>query len=768
MNITKIQNKFLELTLKSDFSVFADDIIASVPFDLQNGEFVNGFLVFTKSSFFKAVSKSAPSKNLDDGMDTKAMKFEITKFSFSDYESLEVENNVAGGYSVLKDKGEKTQRISSYSARYLGANRAAARVFKKLKEDKFPDKEDFKDESNHNYCKKCRIYYNKTDTKCPKCIKKGALFLRTFAYFKNYKYVYILIALCGLLASLMNAISPYLTGEALYNGVLSRDPSFAERFGFHVTDYFVFLIYLVIIIVITKIISQIFGIFQGVMAAKIVPSVAGGLRESVFGKLSKLSVKFFTSKQTGSLMNRVLGDSDQIMGFFIDGVPYLITNVLVVAFSFTMMFMLNIRLALYTILVLPVFIFLGAFLGKRCWAFMHAIWAMYRKMSGQVNENITGARVVRAFGQKEPEINRFAKLSKKIEHGEIRVIHNFNLFETLYYAISRFMALLIWFVGAMMIIKDKSIDFGVLMTFTGYAAMLNGPFDFFSYVFRWAAGSMTAAARLFEIIDTAEDIKEAETPVVLKDVVGEVSLEDVCFSYEPGKEVLKNITIKIEPKQTLGIVGKSGVGKTTLANLIARLYDADSGEIFIDGVNVKDLSFDTLRKTVALVSQDTTIFMGTIAQNIAYAKPDAEPFDIINAAKLAAAHDFICKLPDGYDTIVGAGGSGLSGGERQRISIARAILLDAPVLILDEATSAVDTKTELSINNSLARLSKGRTTISIAHRLSTLKDADILAAIENGEIKERGTHKELLKQKGIYCNLVEIQNKALNSISIEY
>jgi ATP-binding cassette subfamily B protein len=305
------------------------------------------------------------------------------------------------------------------------------------------------------------------------------------------------------------------------------------------------------------------------------------------------------------------------------------------------------------------------------------------------------------------------------------------------------------------------LSYGTLITFTGYVSLLAGPADFFSYIFRWWSGSMNSAQRIFEILDAKPDVIESPHPTVLGDVKGEIKIENMTFGYEENRDVLKDINLEVKAGKMLGIVGKSGAGKTTLVNLISRLYDPTSGNIYLDGVNLRDLKFSEIRKNVALVSQETYIFKGSIFDNIAYSNPNANKSDVIKAAISAGAHDFICKLPDGYDTLVGSGGRSMSGGERQRISIARAILANPKILILDEATAAVDTETEKNIQASLSVLIKNRTTISIAHRLSTLRDADELIVIEDGKITEHGTHDELLRLKGAYYKLLQIQSKAL-------
>ena len=324
-----------------------------------------------------------------------------------------------------------------------------------------------------------------------------------------------------------------------------------------------------------------------------------------------------------------------------------------------------------------------------------------------------------------------------------------------------FAAHLIWAIGSWMIFSpDGNLTYGALISFTVYLNLLQEPLTAFSHAFIIWSNSMNAAQRIFEIIDATPEIQEVANPVDL-DIDGSIEFTDVNFSYVPNKRVLKDINFKVEAGEMVGIVGKSGAGKSTFVNLIARLYDVDEGEVKIDGVNVKDLSFKSLRGQIAMVSQESYIFMGSVSENIAYGKPDASNDAIVNAAIAAHAHPFISSLPDGYDTLVGAGYRDLSGGEKQRVSIARAILLDPKILVLDEATSSVDTETERAIQNALDDLVKDRTTLSIAHRLSTLRDADRIMVLDDGKIVEVGTQDELLAKEGEYYRLYHLQSEAL-------
>jgi ATP-binding cassette subfamily B protein len=321
-------------------------------------------------------------------------------------------------------------------------------------------------------------------------------------------------------------------------------------------------------------------------------------------------------------------------------------------------------------------------------------------------------------------------------------------------------------IGGVIAVTTDEITVGELLTFVIYLQMLERPIDFLSWVTNWWSRCVDSAQRVFEIIDTEPDIKDKENPIILDEFRGDITLEELQFEYEPAHPIIKNISLHIGAGEMLGIVGKTGAGKTTISNLIARLYDPKAGVVKIDGIDVKDLQGKQLRQNIGIVSQDIFLFMGTIADNIRYAKPDATNDEVIAAAKAASAHSFITKLPNGYETRVGSGGQDLSGGEKQRISIARTIIQNPKILILDEATAAMDTETERNIQNSISQLKNGRTTIAIAHRLSTLRDADKLAVIDDGECIEFGTYNELMEKQGAYYKMFKLQEEALRFIGI--
>ena len=380
---------------------------------------------------------------------------------------------------------------------------------------------------------------------------------------------------------------------------------------------------------------------------------------------------------------------------------------------------------------------------------------------------LSGIRVVKAFSREQDEIGRFDERNHHVAQSDrnLAVYNNyvFPLASLILYAGN----IIAWAVGGWMVMQDiDGMTYGALLTFIAYINMIYSPMNFFVTMVNRTADCSNAMQRLFEIMDARPEVSEREEPIRVEHFRGDVEFRSVDFSYNKSRKVIDSVSFSVKAGERLGIVGHTGAGKSTLANLLIRLYDTDSGDIFIDGYSVRDLAFEDLYRNIAIVSQETYLFVGTVLDNIRYACPEATAEEVITAAKLAGCHDFIMKMTDGYETRIGFGYKDLSGGERQRISIARAILRDPKILILDEATAAMDTETERRIQEAIERLTVGKTTIMIAHRLSTLRDADSLIVIENGRVAERGTQEELLEKQGVYHKLYTLQEEALKNAGI--
>ena len=730
-------------------------------------EFLHHVLILTDKGLTVG---SAPelTKELIKNTPSPKREREWERYSFENYpldciKKCATDSLVVGGVLRLELDGVE-RPLCAYTNAYKGGINRICDVLKLLMDGKdIPEDKLFREERIEK-CPKCgRRYPNRDRKVCPKCMDKRKIFFRLGSFFKPYAPQIVLMCLMSVLTAAMSTVWPYLNGSILYDGVLSKNKNILFLDKIPVSDFFILLGLLAVTMAGCKLLQQLFGIIQGRAVARVVPSVVSTIKKKVFGSIQRLSVSFFTNKRTGGLMTRITADANQVSDIFIDGIPHVLPNLFTLGFAFIVMFSTNWILALTAVVSLPIAAFISFKLQPRMWHYNSKMHQTSRDYRARFNDNLVGARVVRAFGMESHEEESLSAENDRTYDAQYSAMKFDIKFSALYEIAKSLTALLVWGVGVCFVLAvfKPQMTYGQLVTFTGYVSLLSDPANFFSHIFRWWSGSMTAAQRIFEIIDAKPDVVETTSPVEVKDLKGELKLENVTFGYEENREVIKDVCLDVPAGKMLGIVGKSGAGKSTLANLITRLYDPNSGHIYIDGTDIREMSFADIRRSVALVSQETYIFRGTIFENIAYANPNADKRDVLNAAMAAFAHDFICKLPDGYDTFVGTGGRSLSGGERQRVSIARAILADPKILILDEATAAVDTETERNIQSALEKLSVGRTTLSIAHRISTLRDADMLVVVEDGKIVEQGTHDELIRKKGTYFKLVQIQNEAL-------
>ena len=501
------------------------------------------------------------------------------------------------------------------------------------------------------------------------------------------------------------------------------------------------------------------------ITARVSVSMIYDLKNRIFEALQRLSLGFFARKQTGGLMVRVNHDSMNLNYFFIDGLPFFIVNMVRIVAIVSAMIALDWSLALLLLIPAPFVVLIIKLRVPQLWRLFSRQYRSLAILNGLVEDSLSGVRVVKAFGKEREEIERFRPANDEVYRSHRHTQRTLaTLFPTVAF-LTQLGGLIVWAVGGWQIVAGD-LTFGVLMSFVGYVALLYEPLRFMTKVVEWWSQAMNSAQRIFEIVDSVPEVAERADPVPLPALRGEVELRGVSFGYEPNKPVLHGVDLRVAAGETVGLVGHTGAGKSTLINLMTRLYDTGEGQVLIDGIDVRDLRTADLRRQVGIILQDPYLFAGSVAENIAYGRPDASQRRIIAAARAAFAHDFITTLPNGYDTVIGSRGHGLSGGERQRLSIARAVLLDPRILILDEATSSVDSATEEMIQQALERLIQGRTTIAIAHRLSTLRMADRLVVVEKGRLVEQGTHDELMAAGGTYCRLARKQQDALAVIGI--
>ncbi len=736
------------------------DILCCVSGDMdRDGDFCSAWVFFDDKGLYIATgTESVKKKKGAKRLETKYTLRTLESVPLGDIDSLKTEKYVSTAALIAEKNGEDSL-IIKFSIGNLPGFDDFVKAFEAQKRGESVEQvvRGFK---GAQYCPKCGARYPDSNREiCPNCIDKTSVVKRLFSFFGKYKGKVVLIVLAMLLSAGVSLYAPQISTRVLIDDVLTDYASTPAA------QVLTALGAVVLTILGVRLINTAFTILYQFFTASILPWVIYDIKVKVFEAMQRLTVGFYSAKQTGSLMERVNRDSTNIYWFMVDGLPYVIVNTITLIGVLIVMFVMEWRLALIAVGTLPVIMLMFKLTDKLFRRLHHRSWSCNAKVTSTVSDNINGQRIIKAFAKEKEEYDRFSVYSVKLMDAEMALTNTDVTIYPLIYSLIYIVTSVITAIGGIMVVGDD-MTLGTLMSFTVYLEMLHGPLDFLSWVSNWWARCIDSAQRVFEIIDTTPDVVEKENPVILDDFKGRIEIRELEFEYEPAHPVIKKLSLTAEAGEMLGVVGKTGAGKTTVANLIARLYDAKEGCILIDGVDVRDLSFAQLRANVGIVSQEIYLFMGTIADNIRYAKPDATFEEVVAAAKAASAHEFIMKLPDAYQTRVGAGGQDLSGGERQRVSIARTIIQNPKILILDEATAAMDTRTEQNIQEALTKLKAGRTTIAIAHRLSTLRDADMLAVIDGGKVVEYGSYVELMQKKGEYYKLFRMQSEALKQVGI--
>lgn len=594
-------------------------------------------------------------------------------------------------------------------------------------------------------CSRCGTPLPEGTQVCAVCTDKGKVAARILGYAKPYLGHMTAAASLMIASTLMELVPPFLT-KVIVDDVLQPK---------NVGNV---LLWFVLGLLGSRILLSAMQTLRGYVGVWVGGKLMGDIRKDIYSALMRLSLGFFDRRQTSQFIGRVNSDAEAMRQFLTEGVMWISGQVLMLAAIIAMMASLDWKLAIYALLPTPLIVIASMVIWPTVRTRLYRHWRATNRLNMLVGDALQGIRVVKAFGQEPTEMYRYGEANHDLVEQNIRADGMWQGVFPLFALISTSGAILVWYFGGWMVLRDE-ITLGTLMAFTAYLGMFFGPLQWFSQAINWTSRAMAAADRVFEIMDTPSDVPDDIEPVVMEQVKGRVVLHQVTYGYETHHPVLKDINLTVEPGEMIGLVGHSGAGKSTLINMICRFYDPNQGFITIDGVPLKKIKQEELRKQIGVVLQETFLFDGTITDNIAYSKPDATPEEIMRAAKIANAHDFIVRLPDGYDTRVGERGHRLSGGEKQRIAIARAIVHDPRILILDEATASVDTETERQIQEAISRLVKGRTTFAIAHRLSTLRNADRLVVLDKGQIAEIGTHEELLDKQGVYFKLVEAQRE---------
>lgn len=661
--------------------------------------------------------------------------------------------NVDGRYVHLIRYSNSVAREFGYGARVLTA----------LNKGEPPPQAT--DDDRTRRCPTCGFPLEAQSEVCRNCVNRLQAISRLLAYLKPYKHLVALTVALMISAQVLRLAPPYLT-KILIDDVLRV----AEPFKGHVppllhAGLMRSLGLIVIGLIATSVSAMALDIVQTRLNAFLGGKVTHDVRMELYSSLHRMPVSFFDKRQTGSVISRVSQDASSLQEFLTHNVQFFITNSLMLVLVLVILFRENWKLAALTLIPAPLVSVGARMVFKRIRWMFRKMWHRWSQLHSAMSDSLQGLRVVKAFAQENREIQRFNERSTALYEANVEANQAMGTIMPLLQFFLTSGQFIVWYAGGIGVI-NVGVTTGTLVMFIGYIGMLYGPLQIVTRMWDWMSRNLAAAERIFEVMDAEPEEPQPEKQTHVGDLKGRVAFNNVSFGYDPNNPVLHEITLEIEPGEMIGLVGHSGAGKSTLINLLARFYTPQSGSITIDGVDTREMSVEDLRRQIGIVAQDPYLFSGTIMDNIAYARPSATAEEIIRAAKAANAHDFIVNFPDGYDTQVGERGQSLSGGERQRISIARAILHNPRILILDEATSSVDTGTEKQIQEALLRLVEDRTTFAIAHRLSTLRNADRLLVLDHGKLAELGTHEELMEKGGVYAKLVEMQTEMNRIVAV--
>ncbi len=599
-------------------------------------------------------------------------------------------------------------------------------------------------------CPKCGHPLRYPTDPCPYCTNKRKVLWRLVGYLFRHKRLLVLGTLTSLAVVAINVSPPILVRMLIDKALAPAEPIPDDVRMMRV--YLIVGLFLALILV--RMVVQYVRIrAMGQLAAEVVMD----LRRDLFRSLQRLSLSYYDTTHTGRIMSRVLSDTRNIQGFVVGGLQQVGMHTLMVIVIPVIMIQQHWALALVALAPIPFAAYLGKVFSNRYKAAFRTLKRRMATLSAAVSDTVSGIQVVKSFSQEDRETTRFDEKTAGIYDAQLSAASTRALFNPSVMFIMTFGTLLVWLLGGRWVLLGAGLTTGMLVQFISYMNQLRAPVQQLIQLTETFQQSATSAERVFNIMDMPSEVGDREGAKPIENVKGHLEFRNVSFKYNNGERVLRNVSFEIKPGEMLGLVGQTGSGKSTLASLVCRFYDPTEGAVLLDGHDLRDITVRSLRDRIGMVLQSTFLFAGTIRENLVYGNPEATEREIVEAAKAANAHDFIMQLPDAYDSEVGERGSGLSGGEKQRIAIARAILKDPDILILDEATSAVDTATEQAIQGAMDRLIQGRTTIAIAHRLSTLRNADKLLVLEQGEILEQGTHEELINANGEYSKLCRIQ-----------
>lgn len=567
---------------------------------------------------------------------------------------------------------------------------------------------------------------------------------RVLTHIKKYRILVILSFVCAMITVASTLYAPILTGDAI-DLIVGK--------GLVDFDGIKDIIYTFLMVTVVTVLSQ---WFMNIINNHITYSVVRDIRIEVFNHMEELPLSYIDSHKHGDIVSRIVSDIDQFADGLLMGFTQLFTGIVTILATLGFMMVVNVPIALVVIVLTPISLFVASFIAKRTYHLFHQQSETRGEITALVDEMVGQQKIVQAFGYEDDALDRFEEINDRLEKDSMSATFYSSLVNPCTRFVNNLVYAAVGIIGAISAIMT-GFTVGQLTCFLSYANQYTKPFNEISNVITELQNAMACAGRVFELLDETPQVPEKENAYVLADTKGAIEIKDVNFSYVKDKTLITNLNLSVKPGMRVAIVGPTGCGKSTLINLLMRFYDVDTGSISVDGTDIRDMTRDSLRQNYGMVLQETWLKSGTIRENIAYGKPDATDEEIIQAAKLAHSDSFIRRLPQGYDTVIAEDGGNLSQGQKQLLCITRVMLLLPPMLILDEATSSIDTRTEIRIQKAFNRMMQGRTSFIVAHRLSTIREADVILVMKDGNIIEKGNHDQLMAQNGFYTNLYNSQ-----------
>ncbi len=613
-------------------------------------------------------------------------------------------------------------------------------------------------------CPTCNLLLSKTQEACPRCLQKGQIFRRLSGLLRPQLRGALALCCLTILGVTAELIPPKLQ-QYMVDEILSAPTAGSTAVGGPV-DFRTALLVVVLALAGSRVLLSIVGVLKGQLAVAIGAGLTSALRLQMVQKLQSLAIAYYDRHQIGSMLSRVAHDSEVLHGLMHQLTGGFLLQIVQLFGVGAMLVWLNPTLAMYTLIPVPL-VFIGSWIyWRKVYPRYYRLWDASSKQMSVLNGMLSGIRVVKAFAQEGREFDRFQSASDHLKNWRQWVENTGAWYSAGMGLVFSLGGLIVWYAGGREVI-GRDMTLGELIAFLAYLAMFYAPLNGLTSFTSWLTSFLSGSQRVLELLDTSAAIEDPASPTPWNAPAGEIRFDNVTFGYDRNQPVLKDVSFRVAPGEMVGIVGRSGSGKTTMVNLLGRFYDVQEGRILIDGVDLREISLRQLRQRLGIVFQDSFLFRGTIWKNLAFGRPQSTLEEGLAAAKAAGAHDFICRQQLGYETMLGEHGAGLSGGEKQRLSIARTLLYDPKILVLDEATSNIDAEAEKSIQEALRVLIRGRTTIAIAHRLSTLRNADRILVFDRGSLIEEGSHADLLRLDGTYARLVRIQTQVSKDPSVD-